>query len=69
MKKIVLLVAMATILMVGTSCATSKKAAVVTPPVPAAKVVVGAEGFIQPDWVYKTPTAGDRHFESGYGLM
>jgi len=69
MKKNILIIGIAAILMVGTSCATSKKATVASPPVPAAKVIVGAEGFIQPDWVYKTPTADDRHFESGYGLM
>lgn len=69
MKRIVLLAGIAAILVFGASCATSKKTAVSSPSAPAAKVVVGAEGIIQPDWVYKTPTADDRHFESGYGLM
>lgn len=31
--------------------------------------IIGAEGIAQPEWVYKTVSGDDRHFESGYGKM
>lgn len=33
------------------------------------KIVMGADGVPQPDWVYKTVSAQDMHYESGYGKM
>ena len=69
MKKIMLLGGIILILLVGASCATAPKATVAAPSGPSSKVVVGAEGFIQPSWVYQTPTASDKHYESGYSLM
>lgn len=47
-------------------CATTKK---VEAPKPAKVVILGADGIPQPDWVYKTVSAQDAHYESGYGKM
>ena len=67
MKK-VLIVLVAVLMVIGlTGCASTKKDA--APPVPAKKVILGADGIPQPDWVYKTVSSQDMHFESGYGLM
>lgn len=67
MKK-VLIVLVAALLVFGlTGCASTKKDA--TPPAPAKKVVLGADGIPQPDWVYKTVASQDMHYESGYGMM
>lgn len=67
MKK-VLIVLVAAILVFGLSgCATTKKGA--KPPAPAKIVILGADGVPQPDWVYKTVSSQDMHYEAGYGKM
>lgn len=67
MKKI-LIVLFATLMLFGlTGCASVKQDA--PPPAPAKKVILGADGIPQPDWVYKTVSSQDMHFESGYGMM
>lgn len=67
MKK-VLIVLVAIIMVFGlTGCASTKKEA--APPAPAKKVILGADGIPQPDWVYKTVSNQDMHYESGYGMM
>ena len=48
-------------------CASTTKVAEHSDPV--VQVVLGADGIPQPDWVYKTVSAQDMHYESGYGLM
>lgn len=45
------------------SCATSKA------PTARGNIIIGAEGIAQPAWVYQSPTAADKHFENGYGLL
>lgn len=54
------------IVLVLAGCATKveKAAAEVVQP-----LVIGAEGIPRPEWVYKTITAQDMHYESGYGKM
>ena len=47
-------------------CASTK---VKEAPVSAHPVVIGAEGIPQPEWVYKTVSTQDVHFETGYGKM
>lgn len=67
MKK-VLIVLVAALLVFGlTGCASTKQDA--PPPAPEKKVVLGADGIPQPDWVYKTVSSQDMHYESGYGMM
>jgi hypothetical protein len=67
MKK-VLIVLVAALMVFGlTGCASTKQDA--PPPAPEKKVVLGADGIPQPDWVYKTKSSQDMHYESGYGLM
>ncbi|MBI9095204.1 MAG: LPP20 family lipoprotein [Sphaerochaeta sp.] len=67
MKK-VLIVLVAVLLVFGlTGCASMKQDA--PPPAPEKKVVLGADGIPQPDWVYKTVSSQDMHYESGYGMM
>lgn len=67
MKK-VLIVLIAVLMVISlTGCASTKKDA--TPPAPAKKVILGADGIPQPDWVYKTVSSQDMHYESGYGMM
>lgn len=48
-------------------CASTTKVAEHSEPV--AQVVLGFDGIPQPDWVYKTVSAQDMHYESGYGKM
>jgi hypothetical protein len=36
---------------------------------PAVSQIIGAEGIPQPDWVNKTVSTQDMHFETGYGKM
>lgn len=50
-------------------CATSRAVEPIEPVQPARPVVLGMGGIPQPDWVYKTVSAQDRHYESGYGKM
>jgi hypothetical protein len=63
------IVVFASLLMVLTlsGCATSRKVS----PVASVKVpqIIGADGIPQPDWVYKTVSTQDMHYESGYGKM
>jgi len=67
MKK-VLIVLVAALLVFGlTGCASTKQDA--PPPAPVEKVILGADGIPQPDWVYKTVSSQDMHYESGYGMM
>ncbi|MGB4407024.1 MAG: hypothetical protein WBI82_09220 [Sphaerochaeta sp.] len=67
MKK-VLIVLVAALLVLGlTGCASTKQVA--PAPVLEEKVVLGSDGIPQPDWVYKTVTSQDMHYESGYGMM
>ncbi len=60
----VLLVVLIALVLGG--CAT--KVAKPTPVAPR-PVVIGAEGIPQPEWVYKTVSAQDVHYETGYGKM
>jgi hypothetical protein len=48
-------------------CASTAKVDKISEPV--VKVVLGADGIPQPDWVYKTVSTQDMHYESGYGKM
>ena len=67
MKK-VLIVLIAVLMVFGlTGCASTKQDA--PAPAPEKKVVLGADGIPQPDWVYKTVSSQDMHYETGYGLM
>ncbi|HKL56868.1 MAG TPA: hypothetical protein VJ854_00590 [Sphaerochaeta sp.] len=67
MKKIVFAL-VALVLVFGLSgCATVAKDG--PPPAPAKTIVLGADGIPQPDWVYKTVSSQDMHYESGYGKM
>lgn len=67
MKKI-LIILVAMIVVFGlTGCASVKQDA--PAPAPIKKVVLGADGIPQPDWVYKTVSSQDMHYESGFGLM
>ncbi len=67
MKK-VLIVLVAALMVFGlTGCASTKQDA--PPPAPEKKVVLGADGIPQPDWIYKTVSSQDMHYESGYGMM
>jgi len=50
-------------------CATSRAVEPIEPVQPARPVVLGMDGIPQPEWVYKTVSAQDRHYESGYGKM
>ena len=50
-------------------CATSRAVEPIPPAQPARPVVLGMDGIPQPEWVYKTVSAQDRHYENGYGKM
>lgn len=65
MKSRVLLMSFLVVLLLG-GCATSR---VVEKVEPLRSVVLGMDGIPQPEWVYKTVSAQDRHYESGYGKM
>ena len=56
-------------LLVLSGCATSRTVEPISAVQPARPVVVGMDGIPQPDWVYKTVSLQDRHYESGYGKM
>ncbi len=65
-KMLVVLVAVLLVLSL-TGCASVQKDA--PPPEPEKTVVLGADGIPQPDWVTKTVSSQDMHYESGYGKM
>ncbi len=67
MKKVFIVLVVIVMAFGLTGCASTKQDA--TPPAPDKKVILGAEGIPQPDWVYKTVSSQDMHFESGYGMM
>ena len=66
MKKLLTILVLALLALAMTGCATAK---VAEPVEPARPVIIGAEGIPQPDWVYKTVSTQDMHFETGYGKM
>ena len=67
MKK-VLIVLVAVFMVFGLAgCASTKGDS--STPAPKVNVILGADGIPQPDWVYKTVSSQDMHFESGYGMM
>jgi len=65
MKKLSIVIISLILLFSFVSCATTKEVA----PEPVKKVILGADGIPQPDWVFKTVSAQDVHYESGYGKM
>jgi hypothetical protein len=66
MKKGIVLLASVLMVLALSGCATSSKA----DPAPAKKTqVIGADGIPQPDWVVKTVSKQDMHYETGYGKM
>ncbi|WP_320127481.1 hypothetical protein [uncultured Sphaerochaeta sp.] len=66
MKKAFVLLASVLAVLALSGCMTSKKTSSKSSIVPQ---VIGLEGIVQPDWVYKTVTKQDMHFETGYGKM
>lgn len=52
-----------------TSCTTVRIAEPIEPAQATRPVVLGLDGIPQPEWVYKTVSAQDSHYESGYGKM
>lgn len=66
MKKMLTILVLAMLALAMTGCATAK---VAEPVEPARPVIIGAEGIPQPEWVYKTVSTQDMHFETGYGKM
>lgn len=67
MKKVSIVLISLVLLFSLIGCATTDKAD--SEPKPVKKVILGADGIPQPDWVFKTVSAQDVHFESGYGKM
>ncbi len=67
MKKILIALVALCMVFALAGCASTKKDA--APPKPAQKVILGADGIPQPDWVYKTVSSQDMHYEAGYGKM
>ena len=65
MKKLSIILISLVLLFSLIGCATTNKAA----PEPVKRVILGADGIPQPDWVFKTVSAQDVHYESGYGKM
>ena len=65
MKKILIVLVALCMVFALTGCASTKKEA----PPPAKKVILGSDGIPQPDWVYKTVSSQDMHYEAGYGKM
>ncbi|MGH0052771.1 MAG: hypothetical protein ACQ5SW_05200 [Sphaerochaetaceae bacterium] len=66
MKKMLTILVLVLLALALTGCATSKGAEQVEPARP---VIIGAEGIPQPEWVYKTVSTQNMHFETGYGMM
>ncbi len=67
MKKFLIVLVAALMVFGLTGCASTKQEP--APPAPVKNVILGADGIPQPDWVYKTVSSQDMHFESGYGMM
>ncbi len=67
MKKILIVLVAALFVFGLTGCASTKQEP--APPAPSKNVILGADGIPQPDWVYKTVSSQDMHYESGYGMM
>ncbi|MDY0287323.1 MAG: hypothetical protein RBR15_00695 [Sphaerochaeta sp.] len=67
MKKVLIVVVLLGMVFAFVGCASTAKVAELAAPV--VPTVLGADGIPQPDWVYKTVSTQDRHFESGYGKM
>ncbi|HAF85919.1 MAG TPA: hypothetical protein DCG32_06045 [Sphaerochaeta sp.] len=67
MKKVLIVLVAALVVLGLTGCASTKQVA--PAPAPVEKVVLGSDGIPQPDWVYKTVSSQDMHYESGYGMM
>lgn len=67
MKKLLIMLVSAVVLFGLSGCTTTKKDA--PAPKQVVKVVLGADGIPQPEWVYKAVSTQDMHFESGYGKM
>ncbi len=67
MKKWFVILALVMISLVLSGCASTAKVA--EAPAPVRPVVIGAEGIPQPEWVYKTVSTQDVHYETGYGKM
>ncbi|NBK26313.1 MAG: hypothetical protein EOM15_09685 [Spirochaetia bacterium] len=65
MKRREVLIVVALVLVLS-GCTTSKGMDQIEP---AKAVILGMHGIPQPDWVYKSVTSSDRHYESGYGKM
>ncbi len=66
MKNVGIVLVLVSLALVFTGCTTAKVVEVVPPARP---VVIGAEGIPQPEWVYKTVSTQDLHYETGYGKM
>ncbi len=67
MKRMLVILISLIVLFSIVGCATTNKGAI--EPKPVKKVILGADGIPQPDWVFKTVSAQDVHYESGYGKM
>ena len=67
MKKVLIAFVLLGMVFAFVGCASTAKVAELAAPV--VPLVLGADGVPQPDWIYKTVSTKDRHFESGYGKM
>jgi len=67
MKKWFVILTLVMVSLVLSGCASTAK--VEEAPAPVRPVVIGAEGIPQPEWVYKTVSTQDVHYETGYGKM
>ncbi len=67
MKKVLIVCVFIGMVFSFVGCASTAEAA--APAAPVEKVVLGADGIPQPDWVYKTVSDQDKHYEAGYGKM
>nr|WP_321294509.1 hypothetical protein [uncultured Sphaerochaeta sp.] len=67
MKKWLVILTLVMVSIVLSGCAATAKVEEASAPV--RPVVIGAEGIPQPEWVYKTVSTQDVHYETGYGKM
>ncbi len=65
MKKILTILIFIVFIFSFIGCSTTKEVG----PEPVKNVILGADGIPQPEWVFKTISAPDMHFESGFGKM